>query len=164
MNATIFGGLYAKHRERLLGRMIAMTRNRDFAEDITDAALARALEKLQSFRGNSSFETWLHAIAVNEVRYWRRQQGAFEVSIDAPTARDLAEPDAVARTLDKTECCQGLRKALRHLPTAYRRVLVDHFVSGYSVKRIAHRRRVPIGTVLSRLFTAKRMLRRAWEA
>jgi len=50
------------------------------------------------------------------------------------------------------------------LPLTYRRTLIDRFVRGYSVKQIAKCERIPLGTVLSRIFKAKQLLRAAWEA
>jgi DNA-directed RNA polymerase specialized sigma24 family protein len=49
------------------------------------------------------------------------------------------------------------------MPAIYRHVLMDHFVRGYPVKRIARQNRIPAGTVLSPIFKAKRLLRVAWE-
>ena len=68
----------------------------------------------------------------------------------------------LALILERSECRLKLRKALRGIPAVYRRTLVDHFVRGYSVKRISRQNRIPVGTVLSRIFTAKRLLREAW--
>jgi len=64
--------------------------------------------------------------------------------------------------LDRANCCRRLRKALKCLPSKYRQALVDHFVRGYSVKQVARLRRIPLGTVLSRIFNGKKLLRRAW--
>ncbi len=62
--------------------------------------------------------------------------------------------------LELSERCARLRSALAYLPAKYRRALVNQFVHGYSVKQIAQRHRVPQqGTVLSRIFNCKRILR-----
>jgi DNA-directed RNA polymerase specialized sigma24 family protein len=52
---------------------------------------------------------------------------------------------------------------MRRIPSIYRRALKDHFVRGYSTRQIAWRERIPLGTVLSRIFNAKRLLRKAWS-
>ena len=82
--------------------------------------------------------------------------------MDRPEAPELTEPDVLAQTLERSECCARLREALRQIPPVSRRTLVDHFIRGQSVKQIARRQRVPVGTVLSRIFTAKRLLRESW--
>jgi len=85
------------------------------------------------------------------------------VSLDAPNAPELTAPDGLDEALERSEDGLRLRKALRRIPAIYRRALVDHFIRGQSVKRIGRRERVPVGTVLSRIFKAKRLLRRSWE-
>src|SRR5713226_5070418 len=57
-----------------------------------------------------------------------------------------------------------IRQALNRIPAKHRRLLVDHFVSGQSTQQIARREGIPLGTVLTRIFTAKRYLRQAWKA
>jgi RNA polymerase sigma-70 factor (ECF subfamily) len=84
-------------------------------------------------------------------------------SLTGPEPRALIECDSVADTLEGSECHLRLRKALKNLPAVYRRVLADHFVRGQSTKQIARREGIPLGTVLSRIFTAKRILRQAFE-
>jgi len=51
---------------------------------------------------------------------------------------------------------------LRELPVKYQRVLIEHFFDGNPVREIARRQRIPFGTALSRIATAKRLLRAAW--
>jgi RNA polymerase sigma-70 factor, ECF subfamily len=165
MNRKAFAEQYEKHKHRLVCGLIGMTRNREMAEDIASAAFASAFEKLDSFRGEASFYTWLYCIAVHElVTYHRRNRIAEYASIDHPDAAELADPDLLSQVLDRAECCARLRRILRRIPTIYRQVLVDHFVRRRPTKLIAKRHRIPLGTVLSRIFTAKRLLRAAWEA
>jgi DNA-directed RNA polymerase specialized sigma24 family protein len=77
---------------------------------------------------------------------------------------ELIEPDTSDEALDRLNCDARVRNALCRMPALYRQTLIDRFVRGHSVKRISHLKRVPVGTVLSRIFTAKRLLRKAWEA
>ena len=133
-------------------------------EDVTAAALAAAWQHLNQFRGESSLYTWCYSIALNEARNrLRGNRGVSLESIDRPDSKELMEPDMLAPTLERSECRLRIRKALRRIPAVYRRTLVDHFVRGYSVKRISRLNRIPVGTVLSRIFTAKRLLRGAWD-
>jgi RNA polymerase sigma-70 factor (ECF subfamily) len=165
LDARRFRELHDKYRERLLQGMLGFLRNRDAAEDVTAVAFAAAFENLGQFRGDSSFYTWLYKIALNEARNRARCKPA--VSLDAVDGLQdelLKEPDLVAQTLERSESGAQLQNALRGVPAMYRRTLVSHFVDGDPVAQIARRDRVPVGTVLSRIFTAKRLLRRAWEA
>ena len=163
-DADRFSDLHNEYRDRLLNSMTGVVRDREAAEEITATALAKAYEKRNSFRGESSLYTWVYAIAMNEARQRQRQNRL--VSLDAlefPLPALIAE-DRFDEALDRSRRTLQLRKALRSLPAIYRRVLVDHFVHGYPVKRIARQSRMPVGTVLSRIFTAKRLLRAAWES
>jgi RNA polymerase sigma-70 factor, ECF subfamily len=154
-----------QHRPRLLNSMTAVVRDRDIAEDVTAAALATTWQNRSQFRGESSLYTWCYSIALNEARNrLRRNRRVAVESIDNLDSKELREPDTLAPTLERSECLSQIRRALRQIPVVYRRTLVDHFVRGYSVKQISRRHRIPVGTVLSRIFAAKRLLRAAWEA
>lgn len=160
-----FAELFKSHRPQLIGHVTSMTRDRHAAEDLTATAFAKAYEKLGTFRHESSIVTWLHAIARNEVlNRSRRERCLAWTSIDAPDAAEFVEPDLLAQTLERQECCARLRRVLRRIPALYRTPLVDHFVRDRSIRQISRRRKIPVGTVLSRIFAAKRILRKAWEA
>ena len=163
LTAQGFGELHDQYRGRLLNSMIAVARNREEAEDITATAFAAAFENRSRFRGDALHQTWLHAIAMNEARSRRRNRSVPLDSIGESDAMQIAEPDETDRLFEQRECCPRVWKALRGLPRTYRRTLIDRFVRGYSVKQIAKRERIPQGTVLSRIFKAKRLLRAAWE-
>lgn len=164
ITSSAFADMHDRYRGRLLNSMIAVARNREEAEDITATAFAAAFKNLNTFRGESSLQTWIHAIGLNELRSRRRGQVRPLESIDELDGRELSEPDLLTQKLERAECCVRIRAALRRVPRQYRETLVDHFVRGHSVKQISKSRRIPLGTVLSRLFTAKRLLRAAWEA
>jgi RNA polymerase sigma-70 factor (ECF subfamily) len=164
LDADRFADLHCQYGSRLLSRVTGMVRDRTAAEDITATAFATAFEKRQDFRGDASAYTWLYRIAMNEVHGSRR--GYRPISLESLTGvpEALTECDRTAEVMERFDCRARLRRALRKLPAVYRQVLLDHFVQEYSVTRIARRERIPLGTVLSRLFTAKRLLRAAWEA
>jgi RNA polymerase sigma-70 factor, ECF subfamily len=163
-NVEIFRAWHDQYRGRLLNSMTTMVRDRDAAEDVTAAALETAFVNLERFRGESSLDTWVHAIALNQARdYLRRNRAVSLESLDGREPDEFKEPDRLEDTLDRAAYRAKLRKALRRVPPVCRRTLVNHFVHGYSVKQIAQKDRVPVGTVLSRIFTGKRNLRRAWD-
>jgi RNA polymerase sigma-70 factor (ECF subfamily) len=164
LDAGRFGDLHKAYHDRLLSSITSVVRDRDAAEEITAAAFAKALEHLATFRGEASFYTWLHAIASNEARhYWRRNRGVSLESITGPTLAALIVCDSATDQLEQSVDRRRLQTAIRRIPPDYRRALKDHFVRGYSTRQIARRERIPLGTVLSRIFTAKKLLRRVWE-
>jgi RNA polymerase sigma-70 factor, ECF subfamily len=165
LDAGQFGDLHKAYHGRLLNSMTSVVRDRQAAEEITAAAaFAKALENISTFRGEASFYTWLHAIASNEARqYWRLNRGISLESVTGPVPEALVECDSVADRLDQSTVQRRLENAMRRMPAHYRRALKDHFVRGYSTRQIARRERIPLGTVLSRIFTAKKLLRQSWE-
>jgi len=165
MNARTFQKLHNGCRDRVHSGILGYVRNPTEADEVTAAAFATAFEKRQSFRGDASFFTWVYRIALNQASSSRR--GQTTVSLDAMeglTPAALIQPDLMDSAIDRANCCRRIRAALRRVPLKFRRPLVDHFVRGYSTKEIAQLHGIPLGTVLSRIFNGKKLLREAWEA
>jgi RNA polymerase sigma-70 factor (ECF subfamily) len=163
VNAAAFGKFHKTHRNRLICAMLNGARNREEAEDITASALATAFERRKDFRGESTFYSWVYTIALRELIARSRSKRMESLDdLEGAEPESLVERDLLEQKLDRSECCRRVRTALRRVPTKYRLALVDHFVRGQSVRDVAHRRRIPMGTVLSRLFKGKQILRQAW--
>jgi RNA polymerase sigma-70 factor (ECF subfamily) len=163
--ASSFSELHERYHDRLCCSMLTFVSNKEAARDITAAAFATAFEHRDQFRGDSAFYTWLYAIAANKARKWRSARRT--VSLDAlegPELEALTVPDATLGNLEKSQDSLRLRQALGQIPERYRRPLVQHLISGHSIKQVARTEGVPLGTMLSRLFKAKRLLRQAWDA
>src|SRR5262249_13240474 len=74
-----------ENRGRLVNWMTAVVRNRDIAEDITSTALGTAFKKLDTYRGESSLGTWIHALTLNAARQYLRENRHVSLeSIDDP--------------------------------------------------------------------------------
>lgn len=163
-DADRFSDLHKQYRVQLVNSMTSVVKDREAAEEITAAAFAKAFEKRDGFRGQSSLYTWVYAIALNEARQQQAHKRPLSLDTVESLPPALIATDRLGEASEHSEQTRRLRQALGSLPATYRHVLLDHFVRRYSVKRIARRSRIPVGTVLSRIFTAKRMLRAAWEA
>jgi RNA polymerase sigma-70 factor (ECF subfamily) len=156
---------HQEYRARLVNGMTTLVKDREVAEEVTAAALAIAWEHLNTFRGNSSLYTWVYRIAMNEAL--SRKSRRPDVSLDTleRPLKELAVLDDIGNeSQDKASDVVKLKRALHAIPPVYRRVLRDHFVRDRSIKQIAGRDGIPVGTVLSRLFRAKQLLRAAWKA
>jgi len=163
MNSATFQELHDGCRGKVLAGILGYVGNPSEAEEVTASAFATAFQERRSFRGDASFFTWVYRIALNEAHSALRRRNF--VSLDAlegPMPEALIQPDVMDSALDRANCCRRLRKALKRIPSKYRRVLVDHFVRGYSTQEVSRLHRIPLGTVLSRIFTGKRLLRGAW--
>jgi RNA polymerase sigma-70 factor (ECF subfamily) len=159
-----FPELHKKYAERLRASMIRLTKNPEAAEDVAAVAFAKAFEKRDTFRCESSAYTWLHAIAVNEAIAAKKR--CHELSLDAydcDCAEPWTAPDLDHVKIEQADCGARLRKILHGMPPKYRQVLIDHFLRDLAASQIARRRKLPLGTVLSRLFNAQRLLRKRWE-
>ena len=157
----IFEDLHKDRHDRLVSSLTGMVRDRDRAEDIASRAFQTAWEKRAQFRGDSSLATWLYAIALNAAR---QKERGLRVPVERLDTRRQAEPDSHLARLEQDELRALVRKALDRVPDNSRRLLIDRYLNGRSMREIARDEHIPIGTVGSRLFTAHRLLRNAWRA
>jgi RNA polymerase sigma-70 factor, ECF subfamily len=141
------------------------------AEDIVQEAFVKAYRHLPSFRGASSFQTWLHCIAGNlalDTLRQRRRRGS-HCSLDAPlevddgaleyepAAPSNCEPD---QDLETAELQREMHRAIRELPPKLRAVVVLYDLQGLNYQQIATTLGCPLGTVKSRMFNARGQLKR----
>lgn len=126
----------------------------------------RAWERLRTFRGECSFSSWLHRIAVNAMleSHRKHRRRSLRVAIDA----DLASPQqstASPRSADAAavgtdlELTMDLESAIARLPAGARAVFVLHDVGGYAHAEIAEQLGIAEGTSKAHLFRARRLLR-----
>lgn len=166
-NRAAFEILIQKYKERLVDSLRQVIRPAE-AEDVVSNAFLRAYEKLDQFRSDSSFYTWLYRIAINESYHMRNE--VVLVSLEALTQGDesaflpvLTPSDGVDQSLSKEDHITKIQEAVAYVPRPYRQMLHWHFIRGASYEVIAHRFRIPVGTVMSRLFKAKQLLQQAWQ-
>jgi RNA polymerase sigma-70 factor (ECF subfamily) len=164
LDAKTFDDVHRRYSNRLIESIAGFVKDRNSAEEIAARAFQRAWEKRDAFRGDAQLSTWIEAIARNEARqFLTRERSARFDSIDRPEARELAAPEAVSDALEKSDDQLQLRNALARLPVKQRQALSAHFIDGFSIREIAAREKVPLGTVLSRISTGKQLLLEAWE-
>ena len=149
-------GLYDAHVDRVYRLAYRMSGSPDLAQDFTQDAFIRAFSRLADFRGESSFSTWLHAIAVSVILNGMRKVKRFrERERDLDDARELgvetreAEPDLKVR----------LKAAIESLPEHGRVVFLMHDLEGYTHEEIGAVLDIPTGTSKARLFRARAVLR-----
>lgn len=156
-----------RYQNRLHAMVLGMVRNQEDARDITQNAFIKAYESLSSFRIESSFYTWLYRIAMNLAidhcrRGQRRKTSSFDEKIgsneeDGPID-PLPAPDNPQKALQRKELQERIFAALEQLPEEHREVVLLREVEGFSYKEIADMLDLPEGTVMSRLFYARKKL------
>lgn len=173
-DARAFEGLVDTYKDRIYSYVSRMLHDPVEAEDIAQDTFVRAFQNLPSFRGASTFQTWLYRIAGNLVidsvrRQRRRDDGA--ISLDAPMdtdeglmSRELADdrrgPHELAESVAVRE---EVERALARLTPRLRTVLVMYDLQGMSYQEIADALGCPLGTVKSRLFNARAQLKTLLE-
>ena len=138
----------------------------DAAADATQTSFVRAYRSLRTFRGSSSFTTWLYRIVSNVcldmVRRRKRQAQSLTLDSDEESQgeRDIPdERDHPERLLLETELQQAVHRALQTLSPEHRVVLTLYDLAGFSYEEIAAMLKLPLGTVKSRLNRARLALR-----
>ena len=148
-----FEALYRANIDRVYGLCLRMTGNVGEAEDCAQEAFIQAWTKLDKFRGDSAFGTWMHRIAVNAVlgriRKSKREQDRIQVVADMATS-----PASIG---DSGEL-RDLSDAIDRLPEGARHVFVLNAVYGYSHEESSDMLGVAVGTTKAQLHRARRLL------
>ena len=161
-----FEELVARHRDKVYGRAFSLVRNEDEALDLSQQAWIKAWQRLHQFQGDSSLGTWLSRIVINlsldHLRVRKRRQAESidelrEQTGDAEFGMPALHPNPTAG-IEQRELRQRIDRGLAELSPEHRAVLVLHEFEELEYKEIAERMECSIGTVMSRLFYARRKL------
>jgi RNA polymerase sigma-70 factor (ECF subfamily) len=166
-----FEQLVSRYQTKIVAYATRMLSNQDDGEDVAQEVFIKAYRSLESFRGASSFSTWLYRIATNLCidRVRKRKRSPQEAySLDEPLDKDEEHggrdlPDTTAepmRNVERDELRQQVRLTVAEMPEKLRSVLLMCDIQGMSYEDIAESLQCPIGTVKSRLFHARADLAR----
>jgi RNA polymerase sigma-70 factor (ECF subfamily) len=159
--------LVRRYQERIYATIYHMTSNHEDANDLAQEAFIKAYHALKSFKGGSSFYTWVYRIAVNKtINFLKQRKNKAQMSLDDLDFNAEHDPDLVALISDKTprrevnlaELQEKLNSAMQKLSEPHRLVVTLHDVQGLSHEEIAKIMDCNIGTVRSRLFYARQQL------
>jgi RNA polymerase sigma-70 factor (ECF subfamily) len=164
---TAYDDLVKRYQERIYATIYHMTANHEDANDLAQESFIKAFQVLPSFKGGSSFYTWLYRIAVNKtINFLKQRKNRTHLSLNDLDFNAEHDPDLMALISDKTprreagltELQEKLNAALLKLSEPHRMVVVLHDVQGLSHEEIAKVMDCNIGTVRSRLFYARQQL------
>jgi RNA polymerase sigma-70 factor (ECF subfamily) len=159
--------LVRRYQERIYATLYHMTSNHEDANDLAQEAFIKAFQALKSFKGGSSFYTWLYRIAVNKtINFLKQRKNKSQMSLNDLDFNVENDPDLVALISDKTprrdaglaELQEKLNEAMQKLSEDHRMVVTLHDVQGLSHEEIAEIMECNIGTVRSRLFYARQQM------
>jgi RNA polymerase sigma-70 factor (ECF subfamily) len=161
-----FEELVARHRDKIYARALSLTRNEDEALDLSQEAWVRGWQRLKQFQGEAGFATWMTRIVINLCldhlrRQKRRRTDSLEAlaeETDGWEPRLPAIPVNPTAGLEQVELRRVIDGALEQLSEEHRTVLVLHEFEDMEYKDIAKTTGCSMGTVMSRLFYARRKM------
>jgi RNA polymerase sigma-70 factor (ECF subfamily) len=162
-----FDELVRRYQERIYATVYHMTANHEDASDLTQEAFLKAYRALKSFKGDSSFFTWLYRIAVNKtINFLKQRRNRTHLSLNDLDFHAEHDPDLVALISEKTprravnlaELQEKLNAAMLKLSEDHRLVVTLHDVQGLPHEEISKIVDCNVGTVRSRLFYARQQL------
>lgn len=162
-----FDTLVTRHRGRVFGQIMAMVRNEADAWDLAQDTFLKAWKALPRFEGHAAFSTWIYRIAHNTALDWlrsRKIEGAseFNEAVESRVAAGATTtPHGEGRPDDRlaqSELVRRIDQALAAISPEHRAVILLREVEGRSYEEIADLVGCSLGTVMSRLFYARKKL------
>ena len=155
-----FEMIYRRYHQRVYSHCLRMVRNSGQAEDLTQEVFIQLFRKINTFRGDSSFTTWLHRLTVNQVLMHLRKP----IVKSEKTTEDGATPIRIVRGTENPSRMAlidriALDEAISQLPPGYRAVFILHDIEGYEHEEIGKILGCAIGTSKSQLHKARLRLR-----
>lgn len=163
---SAFGAIMRSHYERTFRLVYAIVRHEHDARDVCQEVWLTVWRELPHFRGDAKFSTWLHPIATRRsLDHLRKRRRWFDrflpIAVGDDSIESVPEPvsaDDTRQPAEATDRKAQLARALASLPPKLRAVLALREVEGLSYDAIAQATAIPTGTVMSRLYHARRLL------
>lgn len=167
---SAFETLVQRHEKKIYNLAYRMMGNQEDASDILQEAFLQSFRKLDTFKGESDFSTWIYRIAVNLcLMKKRKEKGRRVISLDAPVLYQRQKelrtvvPDDWSKnplaSLENKELKKKLAEAIKELPADYRTVFLLREAQGLSNEEAAKVLKVSVAAVKSRLHRARLFLR-----
>jgi len=163
-----FNELVIRYRQRAFAMIYQMVRNEQDAWDLTQDGFLKAWKNIRHFRGQAQFFTWLYRILMNVTIDWvRRKHVLGEREFDDEVKLGEIEPAATTTPraaplpgaqLSGTEIRSRIDAAILKLSPEHREVIVLREIEELEYQEIADRVGIPLGSVMSRLFYARKKL------
>jgi len=166
-DTAAYDELVRRYQERIYATIYHMTSNHEDANDLTQEAFIKAYRALKTFKGDSSFYTWVYRIAVNKtINFLKQRKNRVQMSLNDMDFNAEHDPDLVAlishntprRDLGLAELQEKLNTAMQKLSEHHRMAVVLHDIQGMSHEEVGAIMDCNVGTVRSRLFYARQQL------
>ena len=162
-----FDELVCRYQERVYATIYHMTANHEDAHDLAQESFIKAYQALKTFKGDSSFFTWVYRIAINKtINFLKQRKNKTHISLNDLDFNAEHDTDLMALSSEKTprrdvnlaELQEKLNAAMQKLSDVHRLVVTLHDVHGLSHEEISKIMDCNTGTVRSRLFYARQQL------
>jgi RNA polymerase sigma-70 factor, ECF subfamily len=167
-DAGAFRLLVERHQRRVFAIALGLVRDEQDAREIAQEAFLRVHKGLQQFHGGSSFFTWLYRIVTNLsidlMRKPSRREAELHFALEADEGESAVLPATDADPYDvvrRGQLSERIQQALEQLPPYHRGVILMREVEGLSYEEMAEAMQVSKGTIMSRLFHARKKLQKA---
>ena len=173
-DSSAFREIYDRYHARAYGIALGVVKNPQDARDIVQEAFIKVHRHLQNFQGSSSFYTWLYRIVMNlSIDHIRRAKRKKNVDYDDGIGRaddEIAGDGAIlpkllegnpGKSVLRKELAEALELALDQLPEHHRAVIMLREIEGMSYEEMSEALEVPKGTIMSRLFHARRKMQQS---
>jgi RNA polymerase sigma-70 factor (ECF subfamily) len=167
--ATDIEAIYEQYRHRVYSWCLRIARNVEDAEDLTQDAFLLLHRKINTYRGESAFSTWLYRLATNIALMRMRRKTLPQTSLDEilETREGAINPRQELKTSDRALAASiarvDLERMFDQMPGGYRKAFFLHDSEDYSHPEIAELTGWSIGTSKSQLHKARRRLRKLLE-
>lgn len=150
--------LYDRHAARVYRLIFRMVGEDELAQEYTQDTFVKAFDRLEQYRGESAFSTWLHSVAMSQVLTGSRRRKRIRAR-----ETELEEASGVATPADASDpyLRDRLTTELERLPERLRMPVVLHDIEGFTHREIGEMLGIPQGTSKARLFEARARLREA---
>ena len=154
-----FSELVDRYKNLVYGMVFRMVSDRSQADDLAQDVFLKVHRGLPYFRGDARLSTWIYRI-VSNVCSQARTHRAPHLSLDADEDdRPRREPGAADGAFADLELRDRLEKAIAQLPDNYQMLIAAHYLKGVQYEALAEALDIPVGTVKTHLYRAKRRLR-----
>jgi RNA polymerase sigma-70 factor (ECF subfamily) len=160
-NEALFEELLQGYLKKVLRLVYMIVKDRGLAEDITQEVFLKAYKNISSFRGESSLQTWIYRIAVNEakkhVRSWSFRHLFFRAEVN------IGMVEGTESAIMKNDLRVRFANLVMSLPARYRQVILLHYYEQLSVEEIAEVLGTSTGAVHTKLHRARKKLKELLE-
>ena len=160
--AALFEQIVLPHLDGAYNLARWLAGNDHDAQDVAQEASLRAFKYFGSFRGENA-RAWLLSIVRNSFHTWLRKNRPAEKTVEmTDDILDIEDPSAVVEAVNPMFAdAEAVRRAIADLPVDFREIVILREMEGFSYKEIAELAEVPIGTVMSRLARARKLLQKS---